>query len=107
MVNIVIYSFFLYVSTLLLVIPQFVKYLSVFLTIIYVFGNVAYLVLCGTESELLAFATIFPSSHSIVTSLCYCSVDHFIPAIIILRYDCKPALNIVFKKLFVVNTCKP
>jgi hypothetical protein len=32
-------------------------------------------------------------SHNIATFLCWCNVDYFIPAIIILTYDYKPTLN--------------
>jgi hypothetical protein len=71
-------SFFLHVSTLSLIIPQFVQYLLVFHVLLYVFCGVACLVLCGTKSALLTSKVINPS-HNIVTSLCCCSVNHFIP----------------------------
>jgi hypothetical protein len=48
-----------------------------------------------------------PSSHNIATSLCCCNVDCFILVVEILKYDCKPILNIIGKKLYVVSTYKP
>jgi hypothetical protein len=99
--------FFLHVSTLWFVIPQFVQCLSVFLVLLYVFVGATCLVLCGTESALLASIVVMPSSHNIVAFLCYCSVDCFILEVTILRYDCKSTLNIIIIKLFVVNTYKP
>jgi hypothetical protein len=72
-----------------------------------VFVSVVYLVLCGIENALLTFAVIMPSSHNIFVSLCCCSVDHFIPMVTILRYDCKHALNTIIKTLSVVGTYKP
>jgi hypothetical protein len=50
-------------------------------------------------------AIVMPS-HNIATSLCCYSVEHFIVVVAIMRYDCKPALNMVVK-IFVVGTCKP
>jgi len=102
----VVYSF-LHVSTLWLIIPQFVQYFSVFLVLFYVFGGATCLVFCGTESALLTSTIVIPFSDNIVASLCCCNVDYFIHVVAILRYDCKPALNIMVKKLFVVGTCKP
>jgi hypothetical protein len=84
-----------------------VQYLSIFLVLLYVFGSDACLVFCGTKSVFLALTIVIPSSHNIVASLCYCSVDCFIPVITILKYDYKPTLNTVINKLFVVGTCKP
>jgi hypothetical protein len=46
-------------------------------------------------------------SHNIATYLCCCNVDCFILIVAILTYDCKPALNTVVNKLYVVGTCKP
>jgi hypothetical protein len=83
-----------------------VQYLLVFPILLYVFGDTTYLVLCGIENALLASIVVMPSSHNIITSLCCCSVDLFIPRVAILRYDYKPALNIIVKKLYVVGTCK-
>jgi len=71
------------------------------------FFSIAYLILCGTDSAFLASVVVIPSSHNIATSLCYCSVDHFILAIKIVRYDCKPVLNTIVKKFLMVGTCKP
>ncbi len=99
--------FFLHVFTLRLIIPQFVQYLSIFLVLLFIFCGAAYLIFCGTESALLASTINMPSSHNITTSLCCCSVDLFIPIVTILRYDCKPALNTIVKKLYVVSICKP
>jgi hypothetical protein len=101
-----VYSFFLHVSTLWLFIPQFVQYLSVFHVLVYVFGGATYLVLCGTEITLLALAIVILFSHNIIASLCYCSVDCFILTITILRYDYKPALNIIVKLSMVGTCCK-
>jgi len=84
-----------------------VQYLSVFPVLFYVFGGVAYLILCGIESALLASVVVMFSSHNIVASLCYYSVDLFILEIIIMKYDCKPTLDIVVKKLSMVGVCKP
>ncbi len=67
--------FFLYVSTLWLIIWQFVQYLLVFLVLLYVFGSGACLIYFGIESTLLAFAVVMPSSHNIATSLCCCNVE--------------------------------
>ncbi len=91
------------ISTLWLVIPQLVQYLSIFLLLLCVFSGVAYLILCGT----FLISIVFIPSHNIVASLCYYSIDHFIPIIAIIRYDCKLALNTIFKKIFVVIICKP
>jgi len=59
------------------------------------------------ENAFLASVVVMPSSHNIVASLCCYNVDHFIPAIAILKYDCILALNIIVKKKYVVGTCKP
>jgi hypothetical protein len=62
-------------------------YLFLFIGVVYlvlcVFTNAICLVLCGTDSALLTFAIVIPSSHNIATSLCYCNVDRFILIIII------------------------
>jgi len=103
-----VYSFFfLHVSTFWFVIPQFVQCLSIFPVLLYVFTSATYFVFCGTQSALLASVVIMSSSHNIVASLCYCIVNYFILAIVIMRYDYKLALNIVVKKLFVIGTYKP
>jgi protein-S-isoprenylcysteine O-methyltransferase Ste14 len=81
--------------------------LSIFLVLFYVFGGVAYFVLCGTYSAFLASTVIVPSSHNIVASLCYWSVNHFILVVTILMYDYKPTLNIIVRKLFMIGICKP
>jgi hypothetical protein len=81
--------------------------LLVFPILFSVFGGAAYLVLCGIESELLVFVVVMPFSHNIATSLCCCSVELFILAIAIMKYDCKLALNTIINKLFVVGICKP
>jgi hypothetical protein len=108
MVTIVVcFIFFLHVSTLWFVIPKFVQYFSIFPILLCVFVGVAYLVFCGTKSALLAYTIVMPSSHNIVASLCCCSVDRFILAIVILRYDYNPPLNTIVKKLSLVSTCKP
>jgi hypothetical protein len=73
---------------------------------IIVFNGVTCLVLYGIDNALLAFAIVMPSLHNIATSLC-CSVDRFILVVVILRYDCKPILNIIIKKLSMVGICKP
>jgi hypothetical protein len=105
MVATMVYSFFfLHVSTLWFVIAQFVQCLLVFLVLLCVFVGTAYLILCGT---LLAFVVIIPSSHNNATSLCCYNINHFIFVVTIMRYDCKPTLNTIIKKLYVVSTCKP
>ncbi len=81
--------------------------LSIFPVLLCVFANVAYLVFYGTKSALLVSTIVMPFSHNIVISLCCYIVNHFIPVITILRYDCKFALSIIVKKLSVVGTCKP
>jgi hypothetical protein len=104
----VVFSFFFqHVSTLWFVIPQFLQCLLVFPTLFCVFFGAACLVLYGTNNTLLISAVVIPSSHNIATSSCCCNVDHFIPAVIIIRYDYKPTLNIVVRKLSMVGTCKP
>jgi hypothetical protein len=50
------------------------------------------------KKTLLAPIVIMSFSHNIAASLCCCSVDHFIPPIVILRYDYELALNIIVKK---------
>ncbi len=70
--------------------------------------NLPYITLCFWYYYLLSilwYWKCIPSSHNIVTSLCYSSVECFIFAIIILRYDCKPTLNTIVKKLFMGGTC--
>jgi hypothetical protein len=84
-----------------------VQCLLIFLVLLCVFTSVAYLVFGGTKSALLVYVAVMPSSHNISASLCCCNVDRFILEVAILRYDCELALNIVVKKLFMVNTCKP
>jgi hypothetical protein len=86
---------------------KFMQCLSVFFVLLCVFASDTCLILCGTESALLVFVVIIPFSHNIVASLCHCNVDCFILVVAILKYDYKPALNIVVRKLFVVGTCKP
>jgi hypothetical protein len=84
-----------------------VQYLLIFLVLFYVFGGVACLVLCGIKSVFLVLALVIPSSHNIVTSLCCCNVDSFILVIAILRYDYKPTLNTIVKKLFIFVNHEP
>ncbi len=72
----------------------------------FVFSLVLHLWYSSTKSALLASIVVMFSSHNISTSLCCCSVDHFIHVVIILRYDCTPVLNIV-RKLSMVGICKP
>jgi hypothetical protein len=74
--------------------------------LLYVFTNGVCLVFCGTDSALLVFVVVMPSSHNIATSLCYI-VGHFILAIVIIRYDYKLIVNTVVRTLFVVGTCRP
>ncbi len=81
--------------------------LLVFPELLCVFASTACLILYGIDSALFAFVVVIPSSHNIVASLCCCNVDHFILAIAILRYDCKPTLNIVIITLSMVGICKP
>jgi hypothetical protein len=99
--------FFLHVFTLWFVIPQFVQCLLVFLILFCVFVSIAYLIHYGIDNAFLTFVVVIPSSHNIIASLCCSNVNHFIPAIAILRYDYKHVLNTIVKKLFVVATCKP
>ncbi len=73
--------------------------------IILCFFTTTCLILCGTESALLASVIVIPFSHNIAAFIC-CSVDRFILAIAILRYDCKPTLNTIVRKLFVVGIYK-
>ncbi len=64
-----------------------------------VFGGAFSLLFYDIEKNvLLTLAVVIFFSHNITTSLC-CSVDCFILVIVISRYDCKPTLNIVVKKL--------
>jgi hypothetical protein len=84
-----------------------VQCLLIFPIILYVFTSAICLVLCGTESALLVYVVVMFFSHNIVASLCCCSVDRFMLAIAILRYDCKLVLNTTIRKLFVVGTYKP
>jgi hypothetical protein len=99
--------FFLRVSMLWLIIPQFVQYLLVFLVLPCVFGATTCLTFCGTKSAFFASAILIHSSHNIAASLCCCNVDCFIPIVVILRYDYKPTLNTIVRKLSMVGTCKP
>jgi hypothetical protein len=99
--------FFLHVSTLWFVIPQFVQCLSIFLILLCVFAYAACLVLCGTNSTFFAFVIVIPSSNNIATSLCCYNVDNFILIVQILGYDCKPVLNTIVRKLYMVGICKP
>jgi hypothetical protein len=99
--------FFLHVSTLWFVGPKFVQCLAIFHILLCVFASVAYLVLCGIDSAFLAFVIVIHFSHNIVASLCFCNVNHFIPTIVILRYDYKPVLSRIIRKLFMIRTCKP
>ncbi len=70
--------FFLHVSTLWFVIPQFVQCLSVFPVLLCVFAGATCLILCGIDSAFLASIIVIPFSHNITASLCCCSVDRFI-----------------------------
>jgi hypothetical protein len=72
--------------------------LLIFPTLLCVFVGVACLVLYGIKKALLASIIIIPSSHNIDAS-CYCSVDHFIPTVAIMKYDYKPTLNTIVRKL--------
>jgi hypothetical protein len=101
--------FFLLYACLHIVIchPQFVQCLLVFLILLCVFVGITCLIFYGTNNALLAFAVIIFSSHNIATSLCCYSVDGFILAIAILRYDYTPILNTIVRKLSMVHTCKP
>jgi hypothetical protein len=56
------------------------------------------LIFYGIESAFLAFEGIMFSSHNIAASLCCCSVDRFILAVAIARYDYNPVLNTIIKK---------
>jgi hypothetical protein len=84
-----------------------VQCLSIFHVLFNVFIDVAYLVLYGTKNVLLVSIVVMLSSHNIVVSLCYCSVDFFILAIVILRHNYKPVLNTIVRKLSMVGICKP
>ncbi len=44
---------------------------------------------------------------TIVASLCCCNVNYFILVVIILKYDYKPTLNIIVRKLSTIGTFKP
>jgi len=83
-----------------------VQCLLVFLVLLCVFDGIACLIFCGTYNTLFASTIVIPFSHNIAASLCCCNVDHFIPIVVILKYDCKHALNIVVRKLYVIGTCK-
>jgi hypothetical protein len=72
--------------------------LSVFLVLLCVFTDVACLVLYGTENAFFTSIVVMSSSHNIAASLCCHGVDCFILAVAILRYDYKPALNIIIIK---------
>jgi hypothetical protein len=84
-----------------------VQCLSIFLALLCVFVGATYLVLCGIDNALLAYVVVIPSSHNIVASLCCCNVDYFILVVAILKYDCKPVVNTIVRKLFMVNISKP
>jgi hypothetical protein len=102
----IVCSFFVHVSTLWIIIPQF-QYLLVFLVLFCVFGGATYLIFCGIESAFLVLIVVIIFSHNIVASLCCYNVDCIIHVVVILKYDYKPALNIVVIKLFVVGIYKP
>jgi hypothetical protein len=106
-VTVVSSFFFLHVSTLWFVNPQFVQCLSISLILLCVFTITTYLILYGIDNALLVSTIVIISSHNIVASICYCNVDRFIPEVTILSYDYKPILNIVVRKLSMVGTCKP
>jgi uncharacterized membrane protein len=99
--------FFLNVSTLWFIIPQFVQCLLVFLVLLCVFASTICLVLCGTYNAFFTSVVIMPFSHNIATSLCCCNVDYFIPIVTILKYYCKLVLNTIVRKMSMVGTCKP
>jgi len=84
-----------------------VQNLLVFFLLLYVFGGVACFVIYGTFSAFLASVILILSLHNIVASLCCWSVNHFILVITILMYDCKPVLNKIIRKLFVIGIYKP
>jgi hypothetical protein len=105
--TVVYFFFFLRVSTLWFVIPQFVQCLSIFHVLFSVFIYVAYSIIYGTKDAFLVSIVVMFSSHNIVTSLCYCSVDFFILSIVILRHNFKHVLNTIVRKLFMVGICKP
>jgi hypothetical protein len=68
--TIILYSFFfLHVSTLWLVIPQFVQNLLVFPILLCVFSGVAYFVRYHINNALLASIVVILSSHNITASL--------------------------------------
>jgi len=73
----------------------------------YFFLGTTYLIFCGIDSAILAYAIVIFSSHNIIASLCCCNVDCFIPVVVILKYDCKLVLNTIVRKLSMVSTCKP
>jgi len=62
-------------------------------------SSLYYSMFYGIESAFLALAIVIPSSHNIVASLCCYSVECLILAITILKYDCKPTLNTIVKKV--------
>jgi hypothetical protein len=101
------FFFFLHVFTLWFIIPQFVQYLSIFVVLLYVFASATCFVFYGIESALLVFLVIMFFSHNIVTFLCCCNVDCFILEVVILRYDSKPTLKTIGKKLSMVGTYRP
>jgi hypothetical protein len=87
-------------------------------TICSILVNFPYIILCFwwwclfntlwyTKSAFFAFAVVMHFSHHIDAFLCYYSVDLFIRAVAIMRYDCKLALNTIAKKLSMVGICKP
>ncbi len=75
--------------------------------IILCFANVVSLVLCGTESALLVYVIIMPSSHNIATFLCCCNIDLLITKVTMMRYDCKHVLHIIVKTLSTVGAYNP
>ncbi len=68
----------------------------------YLFGT-----LVGIDNALLVSIVVMPSSHNIIASLCYCTIDRFILVVAILRYDYRPTLNTIVRKLSMVGTCRP
>jgi hypothetical protein len=77
-------------------------------TICVIFVSLPYITMCfhwyclfGTVWywKCIPCSAIVMLSHNIAASLCCCSVDHFISIITIMRYDCKPILNTIVRKL--------
>ncbi len=69
--------------------------------------GIIYLVIYGIDNALLVSTIVILSSHNIDDSICCYNVDSFIPTIVILKYDCKLALNIVVKNLSIVGIRYP